>query len=187
MKPKTAKFFLHNVLGWTMDERPYQHDKCVILGFPHTCLMDYLIFALYMMSLDERPVVMVKKEAFFWPLSILLNKWQAIKTDRSRGAGVLKQCIEEFAKRDNMKLSLSPEGTRKPVKNWKTGFHMIAREAGVPVYLGYYDWTHKYITHGDPFEISDDLRADLLSIQKFYKQSPASGKYPERVAFPDGV
>jgi len=187
MKPSTAKFLLCNVMGWKYDDRPYQDKKCVILGFPHTYLWDYAVFALYMIALGERPVVMVKKEAFFWPLSVLLTKWGAIKTDRAKGAGVLKSCIDEFERRDNLKLSLSPEGTRKPVKKWKTGFHAIARAAGVPLYLGYFDWDHKYITHGDPIQLTDDVQADLRRIQQFYKQSPASGKHPERIAFPDGI
>ena len=187
MSPATAKFILTKIMGWTLDESPIADPKCVIVGFPHTCIEDFFVYALYMRALGERATVMMKKEFFVWPLSILLNHWGVIRTDRSRGAGALKHCIDEFSRRDVLKLSLSPEGTRKAVKNWKTGFHIIAREAGVPVYLGYYDWAHKYITHGVPFPLTDNSREDIRRIQQFYKSSPASAKYPDRVAYMDGI
>ncbi len=44
--------------------------------------------------------------------------------------------VEEFQKRDTMYLTITPEGSRKKRKKWKKGFLVIAKEAGVPVYLG---------------------------------------------------
>ncbi len=187
MRPAVAKLLLCKVWGWKIDNRPIEDPKCIILGFPHTCIADYFVFYLYMKSLGDTPNVMMKKEFFKWPLAPVLKWLGAIPVDRSRGAGALKHTIEELRSRERFHVALAPEGTRKKVKRWKSGFHILARLTGAPVYLGYYDWKNRYITRGEPFPLTRDAEADMLAIQKFYKHSPASGKYPEKVGFADEV
>ena len=77
-------------------------------------------------------------------------------------------------------LALAPEGTRKPVKHWKTGFHLIAREAGIPVYLGYFDWKTKRVGRGQKVELTDDARADMKRIQQMYEDMHLVGKHPDQ-------
>ena len=57
---------------------------------------------------------------------------------------------------------------------------MIAREAGVPVYAGYFDWGTKTITCGERFPLTDDSRADLARLQEYYEQLHLTGKHPEK-------
>ena len=76
-------------------------------------------------------------------------------------------------------LALAPEGTRKPVKRWKTGFHTIAREVGCPVYMGYFDWGTKRISRGHKVELTDDAKADMVRIQAMYEEMHLVGKHPE--------
>lgn len=188
MKPSFATFLLTKVCGWRFDPRPIPYDKCIILGFPHTSIPDYFIFFLYMHIKGKKPNVLMKKEFFKWPLKPLLLKLGAIPVDRARGAGVLKKACDILSSRDRFILSLAPEGTRKAVKRWKMGFHTIAKSTGVPVLAGYWDWNNKYITHGNVFELTDDKEADMLRLQKFYKyDTSASGKYPGKVAYTDGI
>ena len=78
-----------------------------------------------------------------------------------------------------MHLALAPEGTRKPVRRWKTGFHKIAKEVGCPVYLGYFDWGTKRVGRGQKFELSDDAKADMERIQKIYEEMHLTGRHPE--------
>ena len=87
--------------------------------------------------------------------------------------------IHEFEKKDRLHLAIAPEGTRKAVKKWKTGFHTIARAANVPVYLGYFDWGTKRVGHGPRFELSDNAAADLAKIQAIYEEMHLVGKHPE--------
>ena len=83
--------------------------------------------------------------------------------------------------------SIAPEGTRKPVKRWKTGFHSIAKAAEVPVYLGFFDWKNKRIGVSRTFEISDNPKADLLEIQRYYKSLNMDGKHKGHYLFMDEV
>ena len=74
---------------------------------------------------------------------------------------------------------LAPEGTRKPVKRWKSGYHLIARETGVPVYLGYFDWKRKRVGRGQKVELTDDAAADTKRIQEIYEKMDLGARYPE--------
>ena len=77
-------------------------------------------------------------------------------------------------------LALSPEGTRKAIKRWKTGFHTIARQLDCPVYLGYFDWGTKHVGRGEKVELTDDARADMARIQEMYEKMNLTGKHPEK-------
>jgi 1-acyl-sn-glycerol-3-phosphate acyltransferase len=82
-------------------------------------------------------------------------------------------------KKEVVRFALCPEGKRKPVKRWKTGFHTIAREVGCPVYLGYFDWGTKHVSRGEKIELTDDPKADMARIQQIYEDMHLVGKHPE--------
>ena len=186
MKPATAHKILTRWMHWTlMDEGLPPEAKHIVLGAPHSSIWDFVVAWLFYRAFDGKPRVMIKKEFFFWPLGALLRSLGAIPVDRSNAVGVTRQVIAAFEENDNFMLCIAPEGTRKPVKRWKTGFHTIARAAGVPVYLGYFDWGRKEIGHGPRFECSDDAMADLRAIQQFYKEKDVQPKHEGCLAYLD--
>ncbi|MBR5041851.1 MAG: 1-acyl-sn-glycerol-3-phosphate acyltransferase [Bacteroidales bacterium] len=177
---KFCRFTLCKVMGWTIVDRPLKADKCIILGAPHTSIWDFVVAYLYYRSCGEKAKCMVKKEFFFPPLSWILRGMGGIPVDRSNATNMLRSVIKEMEAPGRFHLAIAPEGTRKPVKNWKTGFHLIARSAGVPVCLGYFDWGTKRIGRGEVFALSDDARADMKKIQEIYEQMHLTGKHPEK-------
>ena len=94
-------------------------------------------------------------------------------------SAIVLSVIREMEKRDKFHLAIAIEGTRKPVRRWKAGFHVIAKETGVPVYISYFDWGKKRIGIDRKFEISDDAKADLEKIQQIYESLHLVGKYPK--------
>lgn len=186
MKPATARHILTWWMHWTMmDSQLPPEPKHILLGAPHSSIWDFVAAWLFYRALGGKPRVMIKEEFFFWPLGSLLRSLGAIPVDRKKPVGVTKQVIDEMERCDRFALCIAPEGTRKPVKRWKTGFHTIARATGVPVYLGYFDWGRKQIGYGPRFECSDDAMADLRAIQAFYKQKGVQGKHPGCLAYLD--
>lgn len=181
MKPSTAHFFL-TLLGWKAVEPPVPEPKCIILGVPHTSIWDFIISYFYYTSVGGKAYVMIKNDFFKGPLKKLLTSMGGIPVDRTRagGATLVKQMIRAFEEKEVLHLAIAPEGTRKPVERWKTGFHAIAKATGVPVYLGYFDWKTKTVGRGIKFEISDDAQADLKKIRQYYKDKGVVGKHPEK-------
>ena len=177
-----AKFCggLLRMMGWTIGEPAAEEDKVIILGVPHTSVWDFFISYLYYRSLGEHAKCMVKKDFFFPPVSWALKAMGCIPVDRSNPTNMLRSVIEQMERPGRFHLALAPEGTRKPVKNWKTGFHLIARNTGVPVYLGYFDWGTKRVGRGQKVELTDDARADMKRIQQLYEEMHLVGKHPDK-------
>lgn len=173
-----SKFWL-KVLGWKAVGDVAPVDKCIIIGAPHTSAWDFVISWLFYTSLGGKANILIKKEFFFWPLGFFVKRMGGLPIDRSKGANVIRQTIQIIKERDQIHLALTPEGTRKRTKNWKAGFHIIATETNIPVYLGSFDWGRKEITIGERFELSDDSRADIKRMKTFYKERGIQGKFPE--------
>ena len=172
--------WLLRVLGWTVDTPAAPENKCIILGVPHTSIWDFIIAYLYYTSVGGNINCMVKGELFWGPLGWILRKIGGIPVDRKRGSNVVLSVIKQMKEKEIVHLAIAPEGTRQPVKRWKTGFHTIAREIGCPVYLGYYDWGTKHIGRGEKVELTDDAKADMARIQKIYEDMNLVGKHPEK-------
>src|SRR5690606_23013856 len=63
---------------------------------------------------------------------------------------------------------VTPEGTRGAGSDWKSGFYRIAREAHLPVTLGYVDRTTMTTGLGPTIELTGDVRADMDVVRAFY-------------------
>ena len=188
MKPSTAHRILTRWMHWTLiDKQLPPEPKLIILGVPHSSIWDFVVAWLFYRALGGKPRVMIKQEFFFWPLGAFLRSLGAIPVDRKNPVTITRQVINAMNQSETFALCIAPEGTRKPVKRWKTGFHTFARAAGVPVYLGYFDWGRKVISYGIRFECTDDAIADLLTIQQYYKDKGVTGKHPSCLAYMDGV
>ncbi len=172
--------FLLRVLGWTVDDGIAPEPKCILLGVPHTSIWDFVISFLYYYSCGGNAKCMVKKELFVPVLGRLIRAMGGIPVDRQNSATLVRSVIKEMEAAETFHLAIAPEGTRKPVRRWKSGFHLIARTAQVPVYLAYFDWGTKHIGHGPRFELTDDPQADLRRIQQIYKAMHLTGKHPEK-------
>lgn len=166
-------------LGWTTDNGPAPEKKVIMLGVPHTSMADFVISYLFYTQFGKTAHVMIKKEMFFWPLGWILRKVGCIPVDRKSSAVMVRSLITEMEKVDEFHLAIAPEGTRKPVKKWKTGYHLIAREVGCTVYMSYFDWGTKHIGIGKKVELTDDARADTDRIQALYEEMHLVGKNPE--------
>ena len=170
---------LLRALGWTAADPLPEEPRCVILGVPHTSIWDFVISYLYFKSIGGDGLCMIKKELFFPPLGWILKAMGGIPVDRSNSGTLVRSLISEMKEHEVFHLAIAPEGTRKPVRRWKTGYHVIAREAGVPVYLGYFDWKRKRVGVGRKFALSGDAAADTRRIQEIYETMDLGARHPK--------
>lgn len=168
------------MLGWKVGEPMVPEKKCIILGVPHTSFWDFIISYLYYTSVGGNAKCMIKKEMFFPPLGWILKAMGGVPVDRKNSASLIRSVINSANQSETFHLAIAPEGTRKAVKRWKTGFHTIAKHSGMPVYLGYFDWSRKVIGRGERFELTDDAGADLKRIQQIYEEMNLGAKHPEQ-------
>lgn len=160
---------IFKIRGWRFDPLPvYWQPKQVIIGFPHSALIDTAMAFAGFAIVEQKGHIIVKKEAFRGPLAPFLRWLGAVPIDRSSPTGLVEQIVTEFQSRDVFQLALVPEGTRNGTARVKTGFWHIARGAGVPIVCWYLDSTHKRTRWVGSFEPSDDLQADLQRIKAMY-------------------
>lgn len=166
-------------MGWTSVGGPMTEKKAIVLGVPHTSASDFLVSYLFYTQFGKKARIMIKKEFFVFPLGPILRACGAIPVDRSSAAAMVKGLIEEMDKQDEFHLAMAPEGTRKAIAKWKTGYHLIARSTGATVYAGYFDWGRKRISCGERFPLTDDARADTDRLQKYYEAMNLEGKHKD--------
>ena len=178
-----SKFIL-KVLGWETVGSAVQEQKCIILEAPHTSMLDFFIGYWYYRSVGGRLTIMAKKELFFFPLNLILKALGVFPIDRANPTSTVRDTIQKLKDQDckTFHLLMCPEGTRKAVHRWKTGYHTIARATDMPVYLAFIDWGHKKVGIATKVELTDDARADTDRIQKMYEEMDLIPRHPEGYA-----
>ncbi len=179
------KYFARIVLkiaGWKI-EGTHPSPKSVVVMAPHTSNLDFFIGWLGYTSMGIKSHFLIKKEAFTWYTSGIIKVMGGIPVDRKNSTNVVLQVAEEFHKRESFIVTITPEGTRRPNKNWKRGFYHIALSAGVPVMLGFLDYKEKKGGFGYSFTPSGNYEADYHHLYNFYKSKTA--RYPEKFVVPE--
>jgi len=161
--------WLLGLFGWRMVGELPDVAKLVVIAAPHSTNWDVSWGLLFKISLRLDVHFIGKREAFVWPLGSVLRAFGGIPVDRSAAHGVVGEMGRQFAERDRFWLALAPEGTRRKVQKWKTGFWHIARKAGVPVLPVYFHYPEKTVGLGPLFHPTDDVAADMARIREFYR------------------
>ncbi len=184
--PRWAKFcgWLLRKMGWTTVGGPMKEPKAIVLGVPHTTIWDFLVCYLFYAQFGKVAHIMIKQEFFWWPLGALLRALGAVPVQRKTAAGTVRSLITQMENVPEFHLAMAPEGTRRPTKNWKSGYHYIAKGTGATVYLGYYDWGRKQISVGEPFELTDDPKADMQRIYDHYRPMGIQGYHKDQFIIP---
>ena len=162
------------LLGWRIEGEIPAEPKLVIIVAPHTSAWDFVIglAAKFVMRLDSS--YLAKDSLFRWPLSILLRRTGGIPVDRSGTQNLVERMAERFAERDRLVLTLAPEGTRRHVGTWKTGFYRIAERAGVPILPIAFDFNSRALRIGPPLTPTGDLQAETDLLRNFF--DPVMGR-----------
>jgi 1-acyl-sn-glycerol-3-phosphate acyltransferase len=160
--------------GWTMAGDFPDERKLVILAAPHSSAWDAVWGLAAKIGLGIHIDFIGKQELFRGPLGWFLRRVGAIPVDRARAHGVVDAIVERFAQSETMWFVLAPEGTRKRVEHWKTGFWHIARDAGVPVVCAYFHYPERTIGIGPLMCMTGNLKADMAKVRAFYR--PWMGK-----------
>jgi 1-acyl-sn-glycerol-3-phosphate acyltransferase len=156
--------------GWRVVGRLPNETRLLILAAPHSSGWDAVWGLAAKLALGVRIEFMAKRELFWWPLGALLRALGAFPIDRSAASGVVQQMAERLRRESPLWLLLAPEGTRRRVDKWKSGFWHIARAANVPVHCAYFHYPSREIGLGATFTMTDDLDADMARVRAYYAQ-----------------
>lgn len=183
--------FLLRLGGWKVNlPAPPGTERCVMIAAPHTSNWDfyYTIAAFRVLGVPLR--FTIKKAWMRFPFNLLMRPLGGIGIDRrplepgQARRSYVEVMAELFDRYERLAVVVTPEGTRSPRDEWKTGFYYTALQAGVPIMLGYVDYAKKEAGVGGPIHPSGDLEADMRRIMTFYREiqghTPANFRLDQR-------
>jgi len=176
-----ARFIYFKLLGWNIagniNASKDSVKKAVIIAAPHTSWHDFYIGVLLRKILRLKTNFVGKKELFVGPLGWYLRGIGGAPIDRHARENKVKAIAKLFEDRDEFRMAMAPEGTRKKVEKWRTGFYYIAKTAKVPIIMFTLDFENKQNKISEPFYPTENMEADFKFMKNFFKD--VKGKFPE--------
>jgi len=164
--------------GWRIVLAQPVPARCVIVFYPHTSNWDFPIGLLAKWAIAIRVRWLGKDSLFRWPVAAVFRRWGGIPVNRRERTGFTARLVQQFAGEGDFRLAIAPEGTRRRMPAWKSGFYRVATAARVPIALAFIDYPRREIGIGACVEPSGDAGADMAGIAAFYADK--AGCRPER-------
>lgn len=171
--------FILKIFGWKIDKDfPKDLKRCVLIAVPHTTNWDFL-FAMATFKVMKIPIrFTIKKDWIKFPFGLITKPLGAIGINRKpKVEGEKRQSMVDYMtnlyeENKDLVLVVTAEGTRSRVEEWKSGFYHIAKNAQVPIAMGYLDYKNKIAGIRKEIMIpTDDIVKDMKEIMEYYKDA----------------
>jgi 1-acyl-sn-glycerol-3-phosphate acyltransferase len=166
--------------GWHIEGAMPDEPKFVIIVAPHTSNWDFPVGLWVLFALGFRGSFLAKHSLFKPPLGTVMKFLGGMPVEREVHKMRVRGISDAFTKSEKMILVITPEGTRKYVPEWKSGFYYIADAAKVPIVPVAFDYGAKVVRIGAPFMTTGNRAADIAELKKFFRGVKA--KIPENYA-----
>jgi len=163
--------------GWQFSGRLPDTPKFVVIVAPHTSNWDFFVGIAAVFALGLRISFLGKDSIFRGPQGLILRWLGGIPVDRSVSRDRVSEMVEVFGEHVRLVVGVTPEGTRKRVTEWKTGFYHVAHGAGVPIVPVAFDYAKKTVILMEAFTPTGDADADIAKLRGLY--SSVTARHPE--------
>ncbi len=164
---KIARFGI-NISGWSIKGKVPDEERILIIAAPHTSNWDFILAMLAIFGLNIK-LRWLGKHSIFKPGFKFFFKWLGgIPVYRDNPSKLIDSVVKIVKKEKSIVIAMTPEGTRKKVKRWKTGFLRIAKQTHSKILLISIDAPTKSIEIGKIFNPTGNSNEDLAFIQKYY-------------------
>ncbi len=151
-----------------------QLPRYILIVAPHTSNWDFFVGLAAKFALGLRGQWLGKHSIFCGPLGWVFRALGGIPVDRSRPEGVIDGVLDGVRRSPTFVLAIAPEGTRKYIDHWKSGFYRIAVAAEVPIVPVTFDWSTRTIGLTEPpFTPTGDAVADIAWLRSRYRKEMA--------------
>lgn len=179
MKKSFYKLIFFTLMGWKIEGAfDTNIKKCVAMVLPHTSWHDFYL-GIFTRGISGIEINWVgKKELFRFPFGFYFRWMGGVPIDRVGNLNKVEAIAQIFENRDEFRLAISPEGTRKKINELRTGFYYIALKANVPIISVAFDFGKKTVHIGKPFYPTSNYENDLKILLHHFKG--VTGKIPEK-------
>jgi len=173
-----SRWFYFKVLGWKLTGEMPVLKKYLIIVVPHTSWRDFFIGLLVRSILKEKLNFVGKKELFGPLTGWFFKSLGGAPIDRSGNKNTVQAIVSLFQSRASFRLALAPEGTRKKVKEWRSGFYYIAKEVNIPIVPVAFDYAKKEVVIFLPYVLTHNQDKDFKNLKGYFKG--VMGYHPEQ-------
>ena len=170
---------LLKLINWQVEGTLPDAPQYIAIVGPHTSNWDFIIGIIVRGALGQKIHFLGKLQLFIPPWGWFFKAIGGTPVDRRMNNKLVDAVAQIFKSNHEFKLALAPEGTRSPVKRWKTGFYHIAIAAQVPIVMIGLDFIRKTLVIIPPLEISGNLEKDMTVILDFYRS--IKGRHPKAI------
>lgn len=161
--------FVLRRLGWTIRFDGLPGLQGVIVVYPHTSNVDFLVGILAKWAFGFQANFWGKDTLFRIPLFGAWMRWLGgVPVNRSAPGGLVEQAAQHL--RDCRSqgryawLVVAPEGTRRLTEGWRSGFYRVAVRADVPVGVAAIDYGRREIRLEQFLRLSGQAEDDMAAI-----------------------
>jgi len=178
MKQKICRLILFKLLGWRIVGEPPKQKKYLFVGVPHTSNWDFVYGWLAINALGLGVNIFAKDVFFIWPLHYVCRFLGVLPVNRRKSTNFVDSVAERFELVNELKLLLTPEGTRSFQPTLKSGYYYLAKKANVPIVVAGPNFKDKVFTILPPRKPLANFSLDQEQVIEFSKTQ--YGKYPDK-------
>lgn len=173
-----SRFIFFTLMGWKIKGGfPKDQPKYLLVAAPHTSNWDFFL-GLFSRSILQEDIKFIGKSSLFRPpIGWLFRALGGYPVDRSKSANAVDAIVDIYNRHERFATTIAPEGTRKKVDQFKSGFYYIALGAKIPLVLGRLDWGNKTVEFSEPFWPTGNFQEDMEFITNHFRG--IQGKHPE--------
>jgi 1-acyl-sn-glycerol-3-phosphate acyltransferase len=173
------------LLGWTVYFEGFPTLQGVAVVYPHTSNWDAVVMFLAKWVCGVQVMFWAKDKLFDWPLVGRWLRWiGGVPVQRTAKAGVVGHAVDILQQHKTAGqyfwLGLAPEGTRKFIPGWRSGFYQTALAAQVPLCLVKLDYARREVSVKDFLQLTGNEAQDMARIAAVY--TGVRGLNPDNMA-----
>ena len=156
-----SKFILSKIIGWKVIGSLPVNKKYIIAVVPHSSYFDLIVAVLIRTYSGVKIKFIGKKELFNTVTAFFFRFLGGIPVNRNKNTNLVDAVVNLFHTNKIQILAIAPEGTRKKVNKWKTGFYYIALKAELPILMVSFDYDRKEVKINDKFNPTGNIESDF--------------------------
>lgn len=162
---------LFKLFGWKVVGTKPAERKYVVVVAPHTSNWDFFVGWTARNVIDFYPNFLAKDSLFRIPfVGWFLKGVGGVPVDRSRNTNMVDQVVELYQEKEDLIMTITPEGTRSYAPTWKTGFYRIAHKAKVPIVKIGFDYGTKTVFIDQPYYTKGNMEEEIEEIKDYFRK-----------------
>ncbi len=160
------------LLGWKVlgIERISSLPQYVVIVAPHTSNWDFPLGILVRTAFHLQKIRFLGKASLFrFPFGWIFRALGGFPVQRDKSHNLVESYVKVFQTNSDFAIVIAPEGTRKKVDHFKTGFYYIAKGADIPIVLCKFDYHERVVDFMEVFVPGTEESADLAYIESRFR------------------